>query len=422
MKTWVRNLLILLVFTGGSSTACTPTLSGETVPAQTPSVTVASTVSATTTPALNTSVRTPSMNVVSPAPATITPAAVAPEFHFDASCWPIRPLAQGNDIAGSLIYAYHALPKVNRLFAWDIGTFREMPLKVDFKLYESMETYVSPDGSYLIGRSGKKEMKLLSRDGVRSLPLPHEYVFTEGFLLDGRILLVDTQNRADNYREGRGFTDIYYLLDPASGEITKHSVFLPAMQQALHHMSAVHYSPDMRYVLYQSDHKKRKKDVEFTLYDLEKNEIVWIGPARGSNLVNAGFTVPAWRPDASALTNVYIDKNGSNYYSISLDGKVSPITAFDGANLFTTQSSGAWSGYKEFANWSPGGRYLALSGSQKGDEDQRMGSLYIWDDQEKTAYRPCLPDEEKRFLKPFYIHWSFDGSYILHYLCTLRIA
>jgi hypothetical protein len=398
MKTWIRILLIIIMVAGLNGSACSTT---------TPKVT------ATSLPSLM--VPTTTSSPVAQSSFTSTA-----EFRFNPSCWLMKPLQEGNDIKGSFIYAYRATPEDNRVFAWDVSSLHEITLKVDPRLNIFEESYVSSDGSYIAKKSGKN-LTLISRNDVQSFLLPNENVLIDStHTLGGRILLVDLKSRDDNYREGVGLTDIYYILDPASSEITKHSVFLPNLEQELHHVWVIQYSPDMKYVLYKSMSKQQEAGVQFTLYDLEKNEVVWVGPSREFNLKNMAWTVPAWRPDSSALTNIYFSENESNYYSISLDGKVSQLTSFDGAWLYTTQSNLSWSGYREFPNWSPDGRYLVLSGTLKGEKDHGMGSsLYIWDNQEKVVYKPCLLEEDKRFLDPYFPHWSFDSS---HFIVTLTFA
>jgi hypothetical protein len=44
--------------------------------------------------------------------------------------------------------------------------------------------------------------------------------------------------------------------------------------------------------------------------------------------------------------------------------------------------------------------------------------MFVWDNQGKVGYKPCLPNEEKRIF-PHNIYWSFDGSY---FMVTLTFA
>ncbi len=354
-------------------------------------------------------------------PATPTPAATnAPFSQTDFSCWPLKPLHKGSKIKGSFIYVNYdntnnSEPK--NVFAWDINSFRIMKINQDnSKLDLQDRGYVSPDGRNIaILLDGK--LVLISQNGTQTFPLPKDGISIRAYLPDGRILMIDTQNRDSAYTEGVGVTDIYYLLNPATGEITKHDVFLPGFQQELHHIFIIQYSPDMKYVAYKST---STDDNKFTLYGLEKKEVVWVGPELESNFKNGAWVAPAWQPNSKSLTNIYLDENGSNYYSISLDGKVSPITNFHQTSVYNTQSDAWWSGYAEFTNWSPNGRYLVFSGSQKDEPFQAMGSsLYVWDNQEKMVYKPCLPNEMDRFQRQYFTNWSFDGN---QFIVTLAFA
>jgi hypothetical protein len=174
----------------------------------------------------------------------------------------------------------------------------------------------------------------------------------------------------------------------------------------------------MKYILYQSS--SDENNVQFTLYSLEKNEVVWVGPSRDPSLIN--IAVPGWRPDSSALTAIYHDSTGYfDYYSISLDGTVSRMNSFSGAYLSSATISNKWQWYDldGFANWSPSGRYLVSNGDPKGGI-KGQPTLFIWDDQEQMLYKPCLPNEEQRIFFQEDLRWSFDGSHLLAGIVFLR--
>jgi hypothetical protein len=348
---------------------------------------------------------------------TLPPATSSAMSRLDLSCWPVKPLQEGNNIKGSLIYANYAIHTVetNHIFVWDVSSFHSKALKFDSKLIDDNVSLISSDGEFIAVSSGKS-LKLISSGDERSFPLPNEHVVLRDYLPDGRILLVDMQNRFDNYREGAaGFTDTYYILSPPTGEIIKRSVFLPNLASNWKGILVIQYSPDMKYVLYRS--ASDEHNIKFTLYDLAKNEIVWIGPLRDPSLRNDSYTIPAWRPDSRSLTNMYYNENGKNYYSISLDGEVSPITSF-GIDFFesTFSSNSWWSVYAVFPNWSPNGRYLVSSGFQ----DHGSSSMNIWDDKEKVGYKPCLPDEEHSTTDVYHTYWSFVDS--SHFMVHLSFA
>lgn len=284
------------------------------------------------------------------------------------------------------------------------------------------ESYVSPNGEVIAALSDKNII-LISRDGAKYFPLPNSNVFIKDYLKDGRILLVDVQNRKDSYKENVGLTDIYYIFNPLTGETTKNSIFLPDLDTGRNGYSfTIQYSSDMKYVLYRSKHavKESKYYVDkFTLYDLIRNKAIWVGPLREANLINSPDTVLGWQPNTNNLTALYsyMDTDTQNYFSISLDGKISPLTNFDGLIFLgniTNPIPSEWSGWAESPNWSPNGRYLIFKGLQKEDKPSfGYGTfMYIWDNQEKIGYKPCLPDEREE-TSPTRTQWSFDGSYAI---------
>ncbi len=340
------------------------------------------------------------------------------EFRFNSSCWPVIPLQEGNDIKGSLVCANFAphSTETNHIFLWDVSSFHGKAITTKSKIESSFgDTRISSDGKF-IAKIFRNTLMLLSFKEERSFPLQNEYVASENYLPDGHILLIDYQNRNlhdHRYERTGGFTDIYYLLDPATGEVTKHSIFLPHTGSNAHGNVVVKYSPNMKYVLYRSE--SDEADIKFTLYDLDKDKVVWVGPSRDTNLKNYSDTIPAWLPDSSALITQYFNGTSDNYYSISLDGKVSPITNFENISLLPTFSwTSSWSYHATFPNQSPNGRYLVSSGLQSYGNP----AIYIWDNKEKEGYLPCLPDEGRSASAPYFTNWSYgtDGSYFLMYL------
>jgi hypothetical protein len=167
----------------------------------------------------------------SPLPASPSPlpsATLPVDANFDFSCWPIKPLEQGNGIKGRLLYAnYSHLHQqyANGFFAWDINTFQSAPVKFAPYQFEPSYIYLSPDGKLAALISGNN-LLLISQDGTQSFPLPIEKAIIRTYLPDGHILF-DNLLYYQDYQEGKGLTHTFYLFNPLTGEITKHSVFLP---------------------------------------------------------------------------------------------------------------------------------------------------------------------------------------------------
>lgn len=143
-----------------------------------------------------------------------------------------------------------------------------------------------------------------------------------------------------------------------------------------------------------------KHSRQYALYDIEKEEVVMVIPPQNSNLGVTGGD-PHWMPNADVITAQFHDENTdlSNYYFISLDGKVTAVTNLpDDVDL---TSSMLWNPSQ---NWSPNKRYLVSA-------DINL-SEYIWDNQTETLYKPCLPNETQSMVQPQPL-WSFDGNYFI---------
>lgn len=341
---------------------------------------------------------------------------------FDFTCWPIKPFNEADTIKGSFIYAHFDSSdrsEVSSVFAWDISSLRSMEITLETSQLKSLiaNGSISPDGKTVSVISGAT-LLLIDEDSVQSFPLQYNDISIEKYLSDGRIFLVSEDlkaDRKDSFINNEGITDTYYIFDPVTGETTKHTVYLPNFEMGRRESISIKYSPDLRYVLYRSKHDVDESGYfvdQFTLLDLEQKEILWVGPSLGTDLVNIG--VPGWRPNTNDLTALYFISNtdNTNYYSISLDGKVSLLTNFD--EIFSSLSSVSMAVWAPSPNWSPNGRYLISKGQTK-DDYIALGHgtyLYIWDSQDNVGYKPCLPDERKNIL-PTPLIWSFDESYVV---------
>ncbi|MBI3173881.1 MAG: hypothetical protein HYZ25_09190 [Chloroflexi bacterium] len=357
-----------------------------------------------------------------PVASTPTNTPNTPIAREDFSCWPVKPLLEGNNIKGSLLYAnFPYAPgnqQANGLFVWEINKFQNTSINFSPYLLKTGEIYQSPDGK-LATLISENNLLIISQESTQSFPLPIENLKIETYLPDGHILLVQPHHQINYYQEDKGFKNIYYIFDPATGRTTRNEVFLPKLAPS-EDIWFLQYSSDMKYALYGS--LSSGTDSAFTLYDLQKGKIIWIGPRHNSSLIN--IAIPTWQPDSSMLTTIYNDETGTrNYYSISLEGIVSPMHIFNSAELYEATRSNKWKSFDaaESPNWSPNGKYLASEGYAK-DSYRELSTLYIWDEQKETLYKPCLPEETKRITVLHNIIWSFDGLYALVEMTFLRSA
>jgi WD40 repeat protein len=216
---------------------------------------------------------------------------------------------------------------------------------------------------------------VITPDDVQTYSTPDFYL--DAYLEDGRIRLYRRGDNDKGYEEGKGLTLEYYILDPATGKVQKNTAFLPNYHESDNR--ELQYSPDMKYVLYRS--LSYEIEAEYTLFDLEKNKVVWVGPPRDNNLVylvgshlewrpkeNWAYLAPDWVPNTDMLRALFLDKSTgqTQYYSISIDGNISSIADFDMTDIVNgtwLQAGGAW--IVNHPAWSPNGRYLLTMGKAK---------------------------------------------------------
>jgi hypothetical protein len=121
-------------------------------------------------------------------------------------------------------------------------------------------------------------------------------------------------------------------------------------------------------------------------------------PPKDSNLLLVGGD-PHWIPKTNVISAEFRDRNTdkSNYYLISIDGKILPLNDLDiapGTSIGAAKSGST-------SDWSPNGHYLVSS----------FHTTYVWDSKTKTWYKPCLPNEKE--IDPSLVYqpiWSPDNS------------
>lgn len=246
----------------------------------------------------------------------------------------------------------------------------------------------------------------ISQDGAEFIPLPEKestnivhlpsYLPAEGWLLI---------NAFGSYEYGdTGIEDTYYILNSNTKEISKHKLFLPNFDKWNQWQGlGIYFSPDMKYVLYRSKHISRDGygEDQFTLYDIVSNKVVWVMPPKDSNLLLIGGD-PHWIPNTNVISAEFRDRNTdeNNYYLISLDGTISPLNDLDHSpgDSWGAARSGSTS------DWSPNGQHLVSA----------FETTYVWDNQAKTWYKPCLPNEKE--IDPSLVYqpiWSPDNSFFV---------
>jgi len=350
---------------------------------------------------------------------TLTPVSIstiAPPFQVDAKCWEVKPLYYDSveNFKGSFLVENSG----DKIFARDISTLKtklivNQPSK---RLFLSMNKKIT-------GVMSNDSLTLISSTQTQSFPLPDmgrdKYFGSTFFLSDGRVFFQESPRDHEEDYKNDGFTDIYYIFDPATGKTTKHSVFLPNFEKNSQGFYAIGYSPNIEYVIYRSTPTHKNVDSEYTLYNLETNRVLWIGPDHGSDISQGdGTMLPAWMPDSSALIYIFADSKNitSNYYSVSLDNKLTQLTYFDNLIPYPWQTSPGI-GSINTANLSPNGQYLLFFVDPMDGSSNRK--LYVWDNQTKTAYTPCLPYEEAAEFD-YYTPWSPDSSNVIvnfrHYI------
>lgn len=405
MKNWINTLVVIVVICGlGSS--CN-NVSGHTE--ATPTITVENSQMATLPPA------------------TLTPVNVnIARSNFDLSSWKIKPLQAGNDIKGSFIYIsldsfFVSGSTTDSLLLLDASSMQTQKIDLNYRVHAYDGILFSSDHAKLADRSDNR-IFVIDQNGVQTYSLPNDNFLIDAYLKDGRIRLEHLWDNENGYEEGKGLALTYYIFDPTTGATQKNTAFLPNYRKG----TALRYSLGMKYVLYRSS--AYDKEAELTLFDLEKDKVVWVGPPKDENLVyltdshpnwlpnrnilNLQSLGPAWMPNADVLTALFLDKSTGQikYYSISTEGDISPIADFDMSDIV----NGVWSEAQassvvNIPTWTPNGRYLITMGKEK----DRGNSMYIWDSQENIVYKPCLPNETETIIPPEIIQYSDGSSFIV---------
>ena len=343
---------------------------------------------------------------------SITPTATLP-FQVDSSCWPIKPLQAGNDIPGSLILA-NLSEGVERFYYWDLSSFHVKPITWTSEADTPLVT-VTDDGKFLLSATpiGKNSARLTLKSPSKTLSvdLEHGTSYSFVYLENGKILAASETNRdvnSENYKEGVGFTDVYYIFDPSTKELSSFFVFLPNFKSlppicygsgcgaGFQLPFLINYSPDGRFVLY---HSAQDGKGGFSLLDISLNKVLWTIPEPNYYWYTKDFGnqsyMPVWKPDSSSLAYPWrksIDVFNPNFYSISVDGSVAQMAEFK--SLF----GNSYAPWKQL-QWSPDLRYITF---------YIDNSVYIWDTFEKILLKPCFPTQIIDSLPA----WSFDGKYL----------
>ncbi|MFT3893527.1 MAG: hypothetical protein QM730_18010 [Anaerolineales bacterium] len=317
-----------------------------------------------------------------PSSSETTPTASPASFPFEEnlSCWPIASLESSNDIKGSILF--ENMSRDGKLFAWDVSSFHTHKLD-----YSSLAYTVSSDGSlvaFLLFNQNK--LILISSTQTKEFTLPegNDYVDVQ-FASNGLIYIGGTRDEFSSNYTDTGFFDKYYLLDTGTGNLTDKTVFLPNFTLGPRvYRFPIEYSPDLQYIVYKTT-PSDDGNYKFALMNVKTGEIIW-----------TGYSMPHWKPDGKVLT--YFSRN---LFSLSKDGTSSQMTHFEQKILAGLGTLG------EDMPWSSDGRYLAFHETQTA-----LSLFYIWDNQEKVAFRPCLPDELRAYSN-YHAYWSPDSKFLL---------
>ena len=325
-----------------------------------------------------------------------TPSSTPVVTKVDNTCWNVNDFIETRpNIENGLVY-YDDDQKQNMLL--NLGSLEKNELN-DF----SNSSIISPDGSVFINMNyDENELVITSATGSKSFQIPAD-VYFGGFLSNNQIRLAVQRSEFDNYVEGKGTTDKFYVLSLSSGDLTPFSVWLPYFYTNIPYLTRIQthissndeyivYSSDLNYVLYSSSPPNGWN----ILFDLKTSQIVWSG---GQPYDSRHVRVPSWKPDGSAFTLVLPNNDARflNFHNIDTAGNDVQLTFIE-KTLGESYSLNTWN----TPQWSYDGRYMAFtlsSGTKR--------SLFIYDSQTDTLIDLCLSEDLNESLRIYVpLYWS----------------
>lgn len=311
-----------------------------------------------------------------------TPTTIPSAIPTSQKCWDTKPLSKATrEIAGSLLYFD---PDLQQRKLFDLSSLKSINTEI--------QGDISPDGKSIAEiDNDTNTFVLVTQFKNTSFPIPDNVYFYDGYLADDQIRFGVNDAREENYKQGVGTTDEYYLLSTDTGEITFQSIFLPN-----YYFSAFKnedyfrtiYSPDLNYVIYPSGFQGTA--LVSVLFDISNQKIIWSGETLAPWSIT-GF----WRFDSKSIRILRYDSvlgGDENFYDLFMNGKTQKITQFE---------SYPQHDYWTWPDWSPDGRYFAYRNWIGGE-----GYLIIVDTESNIVLNPCLPLGNLNFPQ----FWSPDSK------------
>lgn len=293
------------------------------------------------------------------------------------TCWDnAKQINSYSDLINGNILFYDS--SLNEVYVFDSKSEKAQLLNIS-----SAFTKISPDGSLIANLDVTNNVIwIITEKQGFEISVP-DNLYLGNILESNEIQLGIAKAMKENYEEGIGTTNQYYILSPETGQIELHTTFLPNYGKPSFNHTYERYSSDLRYIIYPAYYNGQ---ITTILYDIEEEKIIWNGWDEGVPLGRFPLIPPpVWTPSNEEVTIITRGQktNYENLANVNIDGTIEQLTQLE--DIFDLQYE------LVMPVWSPDGRFLAFR--IKFTEEvppSENNLLLIFDTETHTLINPCI--------------------------------